>query len=247
MIKNDAPIGKNRTGIEVSPLDKHDVLEIPGLTRPSSPADGAVLARARADYIAEAGVIGSVPPPASIKGVAATGTAAVKGVNVAVLIDKLGERLAFERTGVRLYEALITKCGASDPLPYGPTVGDLEKIRAEELGHFELLRDALESLGADPTAVTPSADVASVLASGVIKVVSDSRTSMKQSLEAILVAELIDNASWSQLIELTRRAGHDAMAEQFEAADAREEEHLHEVDRWLTRALVAAQKPVTRR
>ena len=31
------------------------------------------------------------------------------GVSPEMLIDKLGERLAFERTGVRLYEALLAK------------------------------------------------------------------------------------------------------------------------------------------
>ena len=91
-----------------------------------------------------------------MKGVAATGTAAIKGVNVAVFVDKLGERLGFERTGVRLYDALVTKCRASDALMDGPTSEDLEVIRAEELAHFDLLRDMIESLGADPTALTPS-------------------------------------------------------------------------------------------
>lgn len=32
----------------------------------------------------------------------------VKGDSPTILLDKLGERLAFKRTGTRLYDALIT-------------------------------------------------------------------------------------------------------------------------------------------
>src|SRR5688572_11206856 len=128
-MKNDAPLGKNRTGVELHPIEKRGMLEVPELTKPSTDADGAVLAAARAEYIKSSGLIGSVPPPASLKGVAKTGVAAVKGANATIFFDKLGERLAFERTGARLYETLINKCvAAGGPLPDGPTIAELQQI-----------------------------------------------------------------------------------------------------------------------
>jgi hypothetical protein len=48
-----------------------------------------------------------VPPPTSMKGMAKSALQALKGEKATVLIDKLAERLAFERTGTRLYETLI--------------------------------------------------------------------------------------------------------------------------------------------
>ena len=47
------------------------------------------------------------PTPEHLKGVAKATAARITGSRPEVLIDKLGERLAFERTGIRLYEAMI--------------------------------------------------------------------------------------------------------------------------------------------
>jgi len=242
-MKNDAPLGKNRTGIELSPLDKKDMLEIPELTVPSTPGNGAGLAAARSEYILAPDLVGSVPPPASIRGVRTTGVAAVKGLNAVVLMDKLGERLAFERTGTRLYEALMNKCVAGEPLPDGPSLADLQLIHSEELAHFELVQDAIRTLGGDPTAMTPSADLGSVASAGLVQVVTDPRTTTRQSLEAMLIAELVDNDGWALLIELTRTAEQDALAQRFEDARQREEEHLAKLRRWVKGAAIALEKP----
>jgi hypothetical protein len=243
MMKNDVPIGKNRTGIALSPVDQKELLEVTDLTVPSMEGDERDLAEARAEYLEDHELIGSVPPPASVKGVASTGVAAVKGVNATVLIDKLSERLAFERTGTRLYGALIGKCESEGEIPGGPTVGDLQQIQAEELAHFELVREAIVSLGADPTAMTPSADMTGVASSGILQVITDSRTSLRQSLEAILIAELVDNEGWELLIDLTRAAGRDTLAERFETAAETEDEHLSKVRAWVSDATMAAARP----
>lgn len=245
-MKNDTPVGKNRTGIEMSPLDKQAMMEDTELTVPSTEADGATLAAARAEFFTLPDVLGSVPPPASAKGILATGLEALKGINATVLIDKLGERLAFERTGARLYETVIEKCAAEGSFPNGPTVADLQEIHAEEVRHFELVREVIASLGADPTTMTPSADVVAVQSLGLVKVVSDARTTVKQSLEAMLTAELVDNDGWALLIELTKTAGRDELIPQFEEARARELEHLAKVRRWVQNATIALEKPAAR-
>jgi hypothetical protein len=245
-MKNDVAIGKNRTGIALSPIDKRELLEVTEMTVPSMEGDETVIADARAEYIEEGAVIGTVPVPASVKGVASTGVAAVKGVNASVLVDKLSERLAFERTGTRLYAALIGKCEAADELPGGPTVRDLQKIHAEERAHFDLVREAIVKLGGDPTAMTPSADVTGVASMGILQVVSDARTTLKQSLEAMLIAELTDNDGWALLVQLTRAAGHEDLARRFEQARAVEDEHLTKVRRWVQDATLGAAKPAAK-
>jgi len=245
-MKNDLAIGKNRTGIALSPIDKRELLEVTEMTVPSMEGDESVITDARAEYIEEGAVIGTVPAPASVKGMASTGVAAVRGVNASVLVDKLSERLAFERTGTRLYAALVGKCGSGEPLPGGPTLADLQKIHAEERAHFDLVREAIVTLGGDPTAMTPSADIAGVASMGILQVVSDARTSLKQSLEAMLIAELADNDGWALLIQLTRAGGHEELARRFEQARATEDEHLTKLRRWISDATLGAAKPASK-
>ncbi len=245
-MKTDVAMGKNRTGIALSPIDKRDLLEVTEMTVPSMEGDETVITDARAEYIVEGATIGTVPPPASVKGVASTGVAAVKGVNSSVLIDKLSERLAFERTGTRLYATLIGKCESGEELVGGPTVAELQQIQAEERAHFDLVREAIVKLGGDPTAMTPSADVTGVASMGILQVVSDARTTLKQSLEAMLIAELTDNDGWALLIALTRAAGHEEIARRFEEARAVEDEHLVKVRRWVSNATLGAAKPAAK-
>jgi rubrerythrin len=148
-------------------------------------------------------------------------------------MDKLGERLAFERSGTRLYEGLVSKYDAYGGFSGGPSREDLEHIRQEEFRHFMLLQSAIEQLGGDPTALTPSADVHATAVHGIMQIIMDPRTTLLQSLEAILVVELADNACWEALIELAQGAGQDELARQFAEAWATEEEHLLKVRSWV--------------
>lgn len=236
MKHNGTVTGKNRTGIALSPIDSKELIEATLNTRPSMAGDDDTASAMRLDYASEDEPLGTVPPPASVKGVASTVVKAVKGESMSVFMDKLGERLAFERSGTRLYDALVMKFKASKPLPGGPSLEDLLEIRADEHRHFELLRETITKLGGDPTAVTPSADVAAVSSMGLPQVISDPRTNFKQCLEAILVAELVDNDGWALLSTLAERLGHSEIATKFQKALAEEAEHLALVRGWLTEA-----------
>src|SRR5205814_3090515 len=98
----------------------------------------------------------------------------------------------------------------------------------------------IEKLGADPTAMTPSADIAANLSKGIPHVLADPRTDLRQCLEGLLVAELADNACWETLIELAREAGQEEMVTAFQAALRREELHLGRVKGWLKQGVSAA-------
>ena len=165
---------------------------------------------------------------------------ALQGEKASVFVDKLGERLAFERTGARLYEIVLIKAEAYPSWPGGPSREELLEIQRDELSHFGLLQSCIEKLGADPTAMTPSADIAANLSKGIPQVLADPRTDLRQCLEGLLVAELADNACWESLIELAQEAGQDEMVRAFEAALQREELHLGRVKGWLKQGVAAA-------
>src|SRR5690606_31980390 len=154
----------------------------------------------------------SVPLPGTVKGAMKTGMQKLSGRNAEVFIDKLGERLAFERTGTRLYEMLIVKCrGAAQEGQVNVSIDQLLHIHDEEARHFKLLTAAMEKLGADPTAMTPCADTTGVQSIGILQVLSDPRTTVPQCLNAILTAELSDTAGWELLIQLANEMGQDEM------------------------------------
>lgn len=226
-MREQVPTGMNRTGVQMSPFDSAALeRDIRSLMPPTS-GDPAQIAHLRSVYIADADQLGSVPPPATMKGMLSTGTAALLGNLPQLMLDKLGERLAFERTGVRLYDALIDKVQAIEnhgtatvPLPV------LMQIRDEEAQHFAIVARAIQALGGDATVQTPCADLAGIEAAGLLQAVSDPRTTVAQSLHAILVAEMADNSGWELLIALADEQQHDSMAAEFTHALSNERDHL---------------------
>ncbi|WP_408888249.1 ferritin-like domain-containing protein [Myxococcus faecalis] len=233
MKKTTSDMGLNRTGIATSPIDSADIFQQAQERLPSSAGDGSLILEVRQQYARESDGLGSVPPPANLKGVAKTAVELLKGAKPTVFLDKLGERLAFERSGSRLYEGALAKLDVYGTWEGGPTREGLERILDDELAHFGLVSETLTKLGADPTAMTPCADLVAVTSMGLPAVLSDPRTNLRQSLEALLVAELTDNASWELLIELARGLGHDTLADRFQLALDAEAEHLTLVRGWL--------------
>ena len=96
----------------------------------------------------------------------------------------------------------------------------------------------LAQIGADPTAMTPCADVMGVASMGHLQVLTDPRTTESQAQGSILAIELTDNASWELLIELVQETGHKDMAQAFEAALHTEQLHLETVRGWLRQAVL---------
>jgi hypothetical protein len=251
-------IGMNRTGTAMSPIDVKAMTDAADALTPPVPIDTAAADAERLLYINESENVGSIPPPASMKGVLKAGLAKMKGGAPSVFMDKIGERIAFERAGTRLYEALITKYEAvqalgtevlvpADQLPPvdgvavapGSVPGErplqtLMRIRSEELEHFHMLGQAMLKMGGDPTAQTPCADVTATASMGIVQVVTDPRTTFAQSLNAMLTAELTDNAGWELLVQLAEDAGETDLAGRFLGALAQEQEHLAIVKGWLS-------------
>lgn len=224
----------NRTGIMTNPALSVELIEGARNTVPSSAGDGSEMADNREKYLDSTVPIGS--SPVIINNPEASGPELSEEADrMSVLLDKLGERLAFERQGTRLYEAVLQKL---DSLVLedesGPSSEDLQHICDEELDHFKLLQKTIAGLGGDSTAQTPGADVAAVLSHGMVQIVTDPRTTVLQMLQAVLNAELMDNDGWDLLIAVCKEAGQGDLEEQFRNAREQEREHLQKVRRWLS-------------
>src|SRR5690606_11750498 len=100
----------NRTGAALHPEGTRELVSVTEATPPSSPGDGRLIHAIRNEYAREGELLGHLPR---------TGEKAGRGKKAglfATLLDKMGERLAFERSGVRLYEALLAKLDAEEPI-----------------------------------------------------------------------------------------------------------------------------------
>lgn len=206
----------NRTGLGQSNQRKK------GATPSSSASREELLSgieQTRREYVEISEPIGSVPFVESMS----------FDAGLSLFIDKLGERMAFERAGVRLYEALILKCEIQSPQV---DIEHLRQFRADELRHFHLVSDVLEKILGDPTVQTPSADIGAVEGQGLMQVLTDSRTSVEQCVHAIRTVELVDNDGWELLIKLAKELGRDEVIDSFQEALETELEHLDYVRRW---------------
>lgn len=234
--KKPTETGANQTGIAASPLDARKAIEG---ARDGSASDGGpeLIAAFRADASKVAPPAGTMPPPASVKGAAKTVAKALRGEKANVLLDKLGERLAFERSGVRLYDAVLAKLPASKTSKGELDADELQHIRDEEHRHMQIVTEAIEKLGGDPTAMTPCANLVGVQGSGLVQSVTDPRATLTQCLDTLLAAELLDNEGWKLLIALAEGMGQDAVATQFTKCLAEEDEHLVKVRAWVAERL----------
>jgi ferritin-like metal-binding protein YciE len=223
----------------MSPIHSKEMISNAESASSSPESNGMSISVVERQYIEEADAVGSVPMPGTMKGALKSAMKKVSGRNPEMLINKLGERLAFERSGVRLYECLITKCESKKADATQIPIDRLRHFRDEEEQHFQLIKTCMQSLGADPTAQTPDADVSGVASMGIQKVIGDPRTTIGQCLEAMLSAELTDNAAWELLVALADQMGLEEMADQFSQALREEEEHLRDVRQWYEQSVLS--------
>lgn len=237
-MKKKATRSFNRTGTELAPNRSEQLEKFAHDQLPDIKQDLSLLEEARESFVREASELGSIPMPAPTKHANSHLKEKSVDTQLGTLIDKLGERLAYERNGVRLYEAMLAKVKAL-PVSQPDTIGLLEHFRNEEAEHFALLLKAMKSLGIDPTAQTPSADAAGVSGLGIAKVISDPRTTLAQCFNALLTVELTDNASWELLIKLAKHTKQKAtMIEDFKHALNQEKDHLKKIKACLEKLVL---------
>ena len=149
------------------------------------------------------------------------------------MIDKLGERIFFERMSIRLYEGLISKHRGDVFKSRLPDMNRIKQFHDEEKEHFELLEKTIKQIGGDPGLMTSAADLIGQEAVPWPQIINDPRTTFLQSLEVILHTELIDNSGWELLIELAERNGLGKIAIRFQQALDEENFHLLTIKQWV--------------
>jgi hypothetical protein len=229
-------LGKNRTGVQTAPARTREMTDNTEAVE-ADPRGALAIGLWRAELSDAAPPVGTMPVPGTLKGIAKTAMKAAQGEHATVFLDKLAERLAFERTGVRLYDAVLAKIPAARTSEGTLTAEAVQVIRDEELGHFLLCKEAIEAMGGDPTAMTPCADVMGVASMGLLQVVTDPRVTLTQALAALLTAELTDNDGWKLLIATAEALGQGDLALRFTDALAAEDRHLQSVRRWIAERL----------
>ena len=130
------------------------------------------------------------------------------------------------RSGMMDFAKPVLRAGEGETTS---SVKDLEQIYKEEKKHFELLQTAITELGGDATVETRSADVAGILSHGILQMVTDPRTTIALTLQAILTAEIMDNDGRQILIELAGELGQTRLKEQCQRAKDAEQIHLQTV------------------
>jgi hypothetical protein len=216
--------GENRTGITQHPELVAEMIEGTTEFGPTSHGGVEALAENRARVARDSDPAATMPPAKDVP------------VERLPILDKLGARLAFERSGVRLYQALIGKLDVYGSFRGGPSQGDLEHIRDEEQRHLLLAQNLIVRLGGDPTVVTPCANIQAAVGHGINQVLVDPRTTLIECLDAIVVAELTDRESWELLAGVIAPLGDKQAEAQIREAERVEAEHLTKVRSWLAAA-----------
>lgn len=218
--------GDNHTGVALHPDMARDMIRGTVEFGPTSAGGAELLAQTRIRIARQSPPVATMPP---------TRVAA----NLLPFLDKLGGRLAFERAGVRIYDALLSKLEAYGTFDGGPSRADLERIRGEEHRHFALVEEMVLGLGGDPTVVTPFANLQMTASRGILDVLVDPRTSLVECLDVVLVAELTDHASWELLVAAAKLAGQQQLESRLREGERTEAEHLAKVRGWVAAAAKA--------
>lgn len=223
-------IGANLTGLESAPARALELLEGRETFFPLVESSVEEIAEERIEYAREGtSGTGSVPPVGDREDDEVS-------PEMVLLLDKLGERLAVERMGTRLYDALLSKYQAYGSFDGGPSEHDLLAMRAQRCRHAFLLHEHIEHIGGDPTAVTPSANLAGLVSKGFNQVLTDPRTNLLQCLEVMTMAERANLFGWEMLVGIARLNGSNQVAERFEVARRDEEAHVRLMASWLATA-----------
>jgi bacterioferritin (cytochrome b1) len=142
------------------------------------------------------------------------------------VIDLLTERLAFERTAVKLYDAVLHKVLAIGDSEAQNLIDELQLIRDQEKEHEMWLADQIVALGGDAHGRTDMSELIARESKGIEDIILDGDNELSHLLHALLTAELADNAGWDLLVELADEAHDRDAKKEFKRRLHEEEDHL---------------------
>jgi bacterioferritin (cytochrome b1) len=145
--------------------------------------------------------------------------------NVGRVIDLLSERLAFERAGVKLYDAILERMRASGDPQIQRMLEQMQEHREDEKRHEEWLEEQIRGLGGDAHAPSEKSILVQAESQGIEHVIERDPL-LPHDFHALLVAELADNAGWDLLVQLADEVGDRDAKKEFKKRLHEEEEHL---------------------
>ena len=145
--------------------------------------------------------------------------------NATKVIDLLNERLAFERSGVKLYDTLLRRLRAAEDPALKSLLGQVKEYREEEKEHEEWLEEQIRALGGDAHSPTEHSVLVQAEAEGVERVMRRDE-SIPHDFHALLTAELADNAGWDLLVQIADEFGDSEAKKEFSKRLQEEEKHL---------------------
>jgi bacterioferritin (cytochrome b1) len=141
------------------------------------------------------------------------------------LIDILSERLAFERSGVKLYDRVLTVLRAQHTDDLSRLIGKTQEYRDQEKEHEEWLEALIRDLGGTAHEETERSRLVTRESQGIEAVVK-SEERWPNLFHALVAAELVDNAGWELLVGLADQANDREVKREFKRRLHEEEEHL---------------------
>ena len=225
--------GGNRTGLSAA-AERRAMLAPPPELGPTARGTEEELARVRVRYARISQPAGTMPrvPHAAAE--------------LLPILDLLGGRLALARLAARLVDALRAARDASGEFDGGPDDRALAHLRDDHRRTARLVDGLIADLGADPTALTPSANRDLLVHRGIAELVHDPRTSLLDALDAHLVVELAEHDRWSSLIELAHATAADDLARLFASAQTAQQHHVSDLRRWVSAGWEAARRELRR-
>jgi rubrerythrin len=142
------------------------------------------------------------------------------------VVDYLAERLAFERSGVRLYDAVLERLREAEEPEARALQPLLQRQRDEEQEHVRWLQGQLETLGAGPHPMSARAQLSYEETRGLAHVILESTAPLPHLLHALLAAELVDHAGWDLLVALADEAKDGEAQRELHRRRDEEAQHL---------------------
>ncbi len=153
----------------------------------------------------------------------------VGGMNAAVVADLLSGMLAHERCGVHLYRTVAAR--SNNPM----LKRRYEEFGEETLDHVEVLEQLITTLGGNPNYVSPNARAVRGMDSNLVESTFmlngalDVMTREMAMLDAVFLAESMDQANWqllSQLVDAMEGDVADTLRSAVDEVKGQEDEHL---------------------
>ena len=141
------------------------------------------------------------------------------------VIDMLSERLQFERSGVKLYDAVIQKMQSSREPVVAKMLDQMQEHRDQEKEHEEWLEECIRQLGGDDKQLSEKAKLVQRESKGIEEVIQRD-AEIPHLFHALLAAELVDNAGWDLLVQIADECDDTKAKRDFKKRLHEEEEHL---------------------